>query len=314
LRALFDAAGADGPPTPFHLGFLIGPRINAGGRIGDSSLGARLLMTEDDIEAAQIAQELDRLNRERRVIEAAAVEEAEAEVLATLGPLLDKGSCLVCAAEHWHPGILGLVAARLKERFQRPAFVLALTGETAVGSGRSVPGIDLGRAVLAAVEAGLATKGGGHAMAAGITISSERVDEFRAFLDARLGSALGQTLGSAALVVDATLSAAALTPDLVAALDGAGPFGAAHPEVVVALPRLTIRGVQPVGADHIRIDAQAMDGTRIKAVAFRASNSPLAKGLQGAIGRSVHLAGTLSVNRWGGSSRAELRLLDAALA
>jgi single-stranded-DNA-specific exonuclease len=314
LRALLDAAAADGPPTPFHLGFLIGPRINAGGRIGDSSLGARLLMTDDPLEATSIAAQLDKLNRERRVIEAAAVEEAEAEVLATLGPALDQGSCLVCAAEHWHPGILGIVAARLKERFQRPAFVLALTGATAVGSGRSVPGVDLGGAVLAAVEAGLATKGGGHAMAAGITLSSERVDEFRAFLDARLGSAVGQSMGSAALVVDATLSAAALTPDLVMGLEGAGPFGAAHPDVVIALPRLTLRSVQPVGNDHIRVDAQSMDGTRLKAVAFRAANSSLAKGLQGAVGRPVHLAGTLSVNRWGGSSRAELRLLDAALA
>lgn len=314
LRALFDAAGADGPPTAFHLGFLIGPRINAGGRIGDATLGARLLMTTDAVEAARIADQLDGLNRERRVIESAAVEQAEAEALAAL--MRDEnGGCLVFTSPDWHPGILGLVAARLKERFARPVFALSVNGATAVGSGRSLPSIDLGGAVLAAVEAGILIKGGGHAMAAGITIAVARVAEFRAFLDSRLASAVGEARAGAALQVDATLSARALTSELVAALDSAGPFGAGHPEAVVAFSRLTLRTVQTVGNDHIRLGAETAEGVKLQAMAFRAAGSSLAMDLQRVVGQPVHLAGTLSLNRWGGgAARAELRLLDAALA
>ena len=315
LRALFDVAGADGPPTAFQLGFLIGPRINAGGRIGDSSLGARLLMTEDPLEARQVAEQLDRLNRERRVVELAAVEEAEAEALAKLVGASGDDACLVCASPDWHPGVLGLVAARLKERYGRPVFALSIAGDTAVGSGRSVVGLDLGGAVVAAVAGGLVHKGGGHALAAGVTVAADKLEAFRAFLNDHFAASIGEARAGAALPVDATLSARALTPELIAALENAGPFGAGHPEAIVAFPRVSLKTVQVVGTDHIRVGAETPEGVKLQAVAFRAAGSPLAAELQRGIGRSVHLAGTLALNRWGGGAgRAELRLVDAALA
>ena len=194
LRALFDCAGMDGPPRPYHLGFVIGPRINAGGRIGDAALGAKLLTLTDEAEARRIAEELDRLNRERQVLEAATLEAAEAEALGLLG-LEEKGAAIVTASAGWHPGIVGLVASRLKEKYRRPAFAIAFDGETGTGSGRSIAGIDLGRVVRAAVEAGVLVKGGGHAMAAGLTITQDRLADFRTFLEFTPRRGCGQCAG-----------------------------------------------------------------------------------------------------------------------
>lgn len=313
LRALFDAAKADGPPSAFHLGFLIGPRINAGGRIGEAGLGSRLLMSEDETECQTIAEQLDQLNRERRVIESVAVEQAESEASAMVGLDEAHGRCILCLGEDWHPGVVGLVAARLRERFGRPAFALAVTGTVATGSGRSVPGIDLGRIVHAAVEAGLLIKGGGHAMAAGITLEVANIPAFRTFLDDQLSAEVLAVRNEARLIVDASLTARALTPDLVTGLEGAGPFGAGNPEPIVVFPGHRLTSVQPVGSDHVRITAEAGDGTALKAVAFRAAGTPLGQGLRDLVGRPVHLAGTMSVDRRGnGPGRAELRLIDAA--
>ncbi len=180
LAALFDAAGADGPPRAYHLGYLIGPRINAGGRIGDAALGARLLTVRDELQAREIAMELDQLNRARQQIEKAALLEAEAEALASLG-LEERGAAVIVAGEGWAPGVVGLVAARLKERFERPAFAFALGAIETTGSARSIPGVDIGRVVRAAVEAGLALKGGGHAMAAGVTLTRAKLGDWRAY-------------------------------------------------------------------------------------------------------------------------------------
>ncbi len=188
LAALFDVAGADGPPRAYHLGFLIGPRINAGGRIGDAALGARLLTTRDELKAREIAAELDRLNRARQQIEIAMLAEAEAEAFASLG-LEERGAAVVVAGEGWPAGVVGLIAARLKERFQRPAFALAINGAEATGSARSIAGVDIGKVVRAAVDGGLAIKGGGHAMAAGVTLARDRLGDFRAFLEERLAVA-----------------------------------------------------------------------------------------------------------------------------
>ena len=314
LKALFDAAGADGPPNAYHLGFLIGPRINAGGRIGDAALGARLLMTDDPIEAGRIAADLDRLNRERRVIEGAAVDEAEADAILAFAGDVPDGRTLVCAGEGWHPGVVGLVASRLRERFNRPCFALAIEGERATGSGRSIPGVDIGRLVLEAVASGLLIKGGGHAMAAGVTLATARIAEFRAYLDAAAGEAIVQARHGAALHVDAVLTARALTAELVGTLDSAGPYGAGNPEPVIAVATHQLRAVQPVGTDHLRLTVEAGDGARLTAIAFRAGATALGEGLRAAVGRPVHLAGTLTINRHGGTGRAELRLLDAALA
>lgn len=311
LRALFDAAGAGGPPSVFQLGFLLGPRINAGGRIGEAGLGARLLMSNDDTECQTIAEQLERLNRERRVIEGAALEQADAFAMADAS----SDSCILCWDASWHQGVVGLVAARLRERFDRPAFALAVNGTVATGSARSVPGVDLGELVHAAAAAGLLLKGGGHAMAAGLTIEVDRIPAFRAFLDERLGDRVATLRAAARLHVDASLTARGLTPELVTGLEEAGPFGAGNAEPIVAFPAHRLKAVQAVGTDHLRITADAADGTSLSGIAFRAAGTPLGAGLREGVGRPVHLAGTVSLSRWGGGpGRAELRVVDAALA
>jgi single-stranded-DNA-specific exonuclease len=313
LAALLDIAGADGPPRPYHLGFVIGPRINAGGRIGDAALGMRLLTASDDIEARAIAVELDRLNRVRQQIEIEALAEAEAEALLSLG-LEERGAAVVVAGAKWPPGVVGLLAARLKERFERPAFALTLAGGQATGSGRSIVGVDLGRVVRAAIEAGVAIKGGGHAMAAGVTLATERLGDWRAFLEERLGQAVTKARAEAGLKVDAALTANAATPELVHRLEAAGPYGAGAPDPLFALPRHRLAEVTPVGADgrHLRLRAVAGDGGAVEGIAFRASGKKLGEALTRLRGAPVHLAGTLSVNRFGGRERAQIRVVDVA--
>jgi single-stranded-DNA-specific exonuclease len=313
LAALFDIARADGPPRPYHLGFVIGPRINAGGRIGDAALGVRLLTATDDIEARAIAIELDRLNRMRQLIEIEALAEAEAEALLSLG-LEERGAAVVVAGATWPPGVVGLLAARLKERFERPAFALSLAGGQATGSGRSIVGVDLGRVVRAAVEAGVAIKGGGHAMAAGVTLATERLGDWRAFLEERLGQAVTKARAEAGLKVDAALTANAATPELVHRLEAAGPYGAGAPEPVFALPRHRLAEVTPVGVEgrHLRLRAVAGDGRAVEGIAFRASGKKLGEALTRLKGAPVHLAGTLAVNRFGGRERAQIRVVDVA--
>jgi single-stranded-DNA-specific exonuclease len=313
LAALFDVAGADGPPRPHHLGFMIGPRINAGGRIGDAALGVRLLTAPSDLEARAIAAELDRLNRIRQQIEIEALAEAEAEALLALG-LEERGAAVVVVGATWPPGVVGLLAARLKERFERPAFALTLAGGRATGSGRSIAGVDLGRAVRAAIEAGIAIKGGGHAMAAGVTLMSERLGDWRAFLEERLGEAVTKARAEAGLTIDAALTATAATPELVHRLEAAGPYGAGAPEPMFALPRHRLAEVMPVGADgrHLRLRAVAGDGRAVDGIAFRASGKKLGEALIRLKGAPVHLAGTLSVNRFGGRERAQIRVVDVA--
>jgi single-stranded-DNA-specific exonuclease len=311
LAALLDVADADGPPRPYHLGFLLGPRINAGGRIGDAGLGVKLLMTRDSDEARALAAELDRLNRARQQVETATLEAAEAEAVAALG-LESRGACVVVAGEGWRPGIVGLVAARLKERFNRPAFALALNGAEATGSGRSIAGVDLGRIVRAGVEAGVLIKGGGHAMAAGVTLAAGRLGEFRAFLEERLALPVAAANSCASLEIDSALTAGAATPALVHSIERAGPYGAGNPEPVFALPRHRLADVAPVGANHLRLRAVAGDNQVIEAIAFGAARTALGEGLKRLRGSLAHLAGALTINRYGGREKAQLRLLDAA--
>jgi single-stranded-DNA-specific exonuclease len=311
LSALFDVAGADGPPRAYHLGYLIGPRINAGGRIGDAALGARLLTTRDDMQAREIAAELDRLNRARQQIEIATLAEAEAEALLSLG-LEERGACVVVAGEGWAPGIVGLIAARLKERFERPAFALALNGAEATGSGRSIAGVDLGRVVRAALDAGLIVKGGGHAMAAGLTLPRAGLGDLRAYLEETLNVPVATARENAGLTIDAALAAAAATPALLHSIEAAGPFGAGNPEPTFALPRHRLTELFPVGTDHLRLKAVAADGQAIEGIAFRSVGKPLGEGLRRAKGALTHLAGTLSINRYGGRERVQLRVMDVA--
>ena len=312
LTALMDAARMTGPPEAWHLGFLLGPRINAGGRIGRADLGVRLLLEDDPSEAARIAVELDRLNRERQVIEQAMLAEAEAEAMAALG-LEEKGAIVVTAAAGWHPGVVGLIAARLKERFGRPAFAIALEpGGLGTGSGRSIPGVDLGHVVRRAVAKGLLLKGGGHAMAAGVTLKHSALAEFRAFLEEQLAGAVETARLDNALLIDGAVSAGGASPEMVNTLAQAGPFGAGNPEPVIALPAHTLVYADEVGQAHIRARFRSGDGATINAIAFRALNQPLGQALLQYRGQSVHAAGTLAIDRWNGSERVQLRLIDIA--
>jgi len=310
--ALMDVARLAGPPEPWHLGFLLGPRINAGGRIGRADLGVRLLMEEDPVAAAQIAAELDRLNRERQTIEQATVAQAEAEALAALG-LEEKGAVVVTAAEGWHPGVVGLVAARLKERFARPAFAIALEpGGIGTGSGRSIPGVDLGAVVRRAVGEGLLLKGGGHAMAAGVTVRKDALAAFRAYLEDALGDAVVVARRETALLIDGAISARAAMVDLVTEMERAGPFGAGNPEPMLSLPGHTLVYAEPVGQAHVRARLRAPDGAIVNAIAFRAIGQPLGQALLENRGATLHAAGTVCIDRWNGTERVQLRLVDVA--
>ena len=317
LRALADFARLDGPLTPYHLGFMIGPRINAGGRIGDAALGARLLSTQDEIEAAQLAETLDRLNRERQTAEAMMVEQAEAQIMARSGIGAEPDDkVLVASSEDWHPGIVGLVASRLKERFRRPVFALARNAEGQwVGSGRSVPGADLGRAVRAAVEKGLAVKGGGHAMAAGVTLLPDHVDAFRDSLEQALQAQINEALADDGLAIDAAVTARGANPDLLNAIEKAGPFGSAHPDPLFVLPSHQVIDAQTVGQNHLRLKLRAGDGATIGGIAFRAADQELGQKLKEARGGlPIHIAGQLTLDRWGGGERVQIRVIDAASA
>ena len=312
LTALMDVARLGGPPEPWHLGFLLGPRINAGGRIGRATLGVELLMEDDPTECARIAAELDRLNRERQEIEIATVAQAEAEAMAALG-VEEKGAVVVTAAEGWHPGVVGLVAARLKERFGRPAFAVALEpGGIGTGSGRSIAGVDLGRVVRQAVSEGLLVKGGGHAMAAGVTLRRDALGAFRAFLEDALASAVTAARREDALLIDGAVAAAAANGDTVATIARAGPFGAGNPEPVIAFPAHTLVYAEEVGQGHMRVRLRSGDGAIVNAIAFRALGQPLGTALAQSRGRSVHAAGSLVLDRWNGVERVQLRLLDLA--
>ena len=315
LRALADVARLDGPVRPYDLGFLLGPRINAGGRIGDAALGARLLLTHDEVEAGRIAVELDRLNGERQAAEQAMVAEGEAMALLQLGLDEAGGSVVLVASPDWHPGIVGLVASRLKERFQRPAFALAIGPDgVATGSARSVPGVDVGRAVAAAVAEGVAIKGGGHAMAAGVTIPADRLERLRDLLERRFADAVAAYRSDRTISIDAAVTAAGARPELVERIERAGPFGTGHPEPILAMAAHRLVEAAPVGRGHVRARLKAGDGQTVEAIAFRCADQPLGQALLAARGETVHAAGTLAVNRWNGSERVQLRILDLARA
>jgi single-stranded-DNA-specific exonuclease len=310
--SLMDAARLAGPPEAWHLGFLLGPRINAGGRIGRADLGVRLLLEDDPLEAARIAAELDRLNRERQTIEMETVAQAEAEAMAALG-IEEKGAAVVTAAECWHPGVVGLVAARLKEKFGRPAFAIALgPGGIGTGSGRSIPGVDIGRAVRRAVAEGLIEKGGGHAMAAGVTLHKSALAPLRAFLEATLAADVQIARRANGLMIDGAVSAAAANAELVAMIERAGPFGSGNPEPVIALPAHTIAYTEEAGQSHIRVRLKSADGAGVNAIAFRAGGQKLGAALLHNRGRQVHAAGSFALDRWQGEERVQFRLTDIA--
>ena len=311
-RSLMDVARLSGPPEAWHLGFLLGPRINAGGRIGRADLGVSLLLEEDPDKAAQIAAELDRLNRERQIIEMDTLAQAEAEAMAGLG-IEEKGAVVVTAAEGWHPGVVGIVAARLKEKFGRPAFAIALEpGGIGTGSGRSIAGVDIGRAVRGAVAEGLLVKGGGHAMAAGVTLRRDALAALRAFFESTLSADVQVARRANGLLIDGAVSAAAANADLVALIERAGPFGSGNPEPVIALPAHTISYAEEVGQAHIRVRLRSAGGAGVNAIAFRAAGQKLGAALLAGRGRQVHAAGSFALDRYQGEERVQFRLADTA--
>ncbi|MCK0195515.1 single-stranded-DNA-specific exonuclease RecJ [Ancylobacter sp. 6x-1] len=313
LTALMDVARLSGPPKCWHLGFLLGPRINAGGRIGDATLGTRLLLTQDPIEAGAIAAELDRLNTERQVVEKQILAEAEAEAEAALGIDGEGASVILASGQGWHPGVVGLVAARLKERFSRPAFAVAFNGDLGAGSARSIPGVDVGRAVRGAVEAGLLVKGGGHAMAAGLTVARDKLGAFRAYLEEALAETVEDARAVDELAIDGGLSAGAATPELVELIERAGPYGAGNPQPVFAFPAHRLVHVESFSAGHVRVRLKAPDGSMLSGVAFRAATAPLGEALLANRGQLMHVAGTLDIDSWQGRSQVSLRVSDAAV-
>lgn len=311
LSTLCDVAGLKAPPTARDLGFALGPRINAGGRVGQADLGVRLLTTEDRDTAMTIAVELDRLNQERRAIEAAVLEDA-----LTASDGQDNAAVAVVHGNGWHPGVIGIVAGRLKERLNRPAIVIAVDEHgVGKGSGRSVASVDLGAAVLAARDNGILDAGGGHAMAAGLTVRADRIDALTAFLNERLASDVAAASGAAALRIDAVLAPRGVQPDWADAIERAGPYGHGWPAPRIATGPVRIVKADIVGQDHVRLIVSGEDGARIKAIAFRARETALGQTLLAVGGdRRLWLAGKVRKDDWGSRPSAELHLDDAAFA
>ena len=313
LAALARVARIGEPLNVFHLGYLIGPRINAGGRIGDAGLGARLLTLDDPATADRIAVELDRLNQERQAMEAEMLMEAEAEASLEISGGAG-ASVIVTASDRWHPGIVGLLASRLKEKARRPAFAIAFNANgVGSGSGRSIMGLDLGKLVRGAMERGLLVKGGGHAMAAGITIERGNLGALRAYLEEESAHIVSRLRENQSLSIDGALAASGATVSLYEALQKAGPYGSAHPQPILALPHHILADVRGVGRDHVRVTLRGADGKRVNAIAFRAAEGDLGRFLFNNLGQSVHVAGNLSLNHWNGSVTPQIQILDAAL-
>ncbi len=309
IAALADVAGVAEPPEAYHAGFVLGPRVNAGGRIGAPDLGARILATDDAAEAAELARKLDALNRERQAIEARVLADAIAAIEADGGA----HALAFAAGEGWHPGVVGIVAARLKERYNVPACVVALAGETGTGSGRSVAGVDLGACVIAARQAGLVLKGGGHAMAAGFTAARDQLAPLRAFLEERIAARVREARIVPTLTFDGALRPDGATAELVAALARLGPFGSGNPEPRFALPAARIGFAAPAGDAHVRL-AVSPDGPGrpLKAIAFRCLETELGRALLAAQGGALHLAGKLRLDTWNGATGVQLVVEDAA--
>src|SRR6516165_4414018 len=311
LSALAAVAGVNEPLDAYHLGFVLGPRVNAGGRVGAADLGARLLATDDPALAADLAQRLDAYNRERRDIEARTLEAAVAMVEGSVrSPVL-----VFAAAENWHPGVIGIVAARLKERYERPACVVALGSGIGRGSGRSIAGLPLGSAVVAARQAGLLINGGGHAMAAGFTVAAEKLDRLQAFLIERLGDGLDHERLVPELRVDAALSLGAAQAELMGHIEQLAPFGTGNPEPRFVLSGVRVARAEFVGSGHLRCTlADPLDGTRLRAIAFRAAGTPLGQLLTETRGATIHIAGHLRRDTWRGGDAVRLSIDDAASA
>ncbi len=314
LAALSDVAGVKEKPDAYHAGYVLGPRVNAGGRVGASDLGARLLSTDDPIEAMELAQRLEAHNAERRTVEQVVLDEALERVAAEAGRDTD---LVFVAGEGWHPGVIGIVAARLKERYSRPACVVALeqaADGSVIGkaSGRSVRGVDLGAAVIAARQEGLLLAGGGHRMAAGFTVAGDKLDALRDFLHGRISEQVAAVPLVPTLELDGALSVGGAGVGLVTMLDKLGPYGTGNSEPRFAIADARVVRADVVGANHVRCILQGNDGARLKAIAFRALDNDMGQALLNGRGAPFHLAGVLRIDRWNGAEGVQLLIDDAA--
>lgn len=311
LAALIEASRLNRAPVCSDLGFALGPRINAGGRVGKSDLGVRLLTTQDREEARAIAAELDRLNEERRSIEASVQEEAEAMLAGQ-----HNRAVALLAGQGWHPGVIGIVAGRIKEKTGKPSIIIAIDAEgVGKGSGRSIAGVDLGAAIISAREAGLLVAGGGHAMAAGLTISADKVDALADWLDERLASDVTRASANSAMLIDALLTPRGLNPAFIEAMEGAGPYGMGWPGPRIVTGPVRVIKCDIVGKDHVRAIVGGDDGASFKAMAFRQGETALGQMLlHGERGRKYWLAGRAKVDDWGSTPKAELHIDDIAFA
>ncbi len=312
LKALFDVARLNQAPTPYHLGFILGPRINAGGRIGDAALGARLLSGDDEAEAAKIAALLDRLNTERKAIETTMLEEAMAEADRLIDADKD-APIVIVGSDTWHKGVVGLVASRLVERFRRPSCVIAWEekGE-GTGSLRSIAGVDIGTAVRQCVADGLLVKGGGHAMAAGLTVARDRFEKMASRLSAILHDTTSEARRTTALEIDGAMTPSAVTDEFMELIAKAGPYGQGNPQPRFVFPAHRVRYAKVMGDAHIRCTLEAGDGSRMDAVAFRSVGQPHGELLLTSSGMPIHVAGNLRRDSYGGRERTELMVEDVA--
>lgn len=305
FAALAQVAKTTPPCTPYHLGFVFGPRINAGGRVGRCSLGVELLTAKTDAET--LARALDDHNKERRAIESTILDEAMALAAAQI-----ESSILLVEADGWHSGVVGIIAGRVKDRFGKPTFAIGFDGEIGRGSARSVPGFDIGAIVRVARDDGILETGGGHAIAAGVSLKRERLEDFRAFLASHGASARTHSTAAKEFVIDALASCAGSTPALIDEIARLGPFGAGNAEPLLALPDMGVAFADVVGRDHVRLQLQGGDGARLEAIAFRSAKAPLGQGLLASRGKPLHVAGYLRADDWNGRRRVRLQIEDAA--
>ncbi|WND01930.1 single-stranded-DNA-specific exonuclease RecJ [Temperatibacter marinus] len=313
IVALSDVGRVDEAPNAYHLGFVLGPRVNAGGRVGEAGLGARLLALDDYQAARQIADKLDGYNQDRKVIEAHVLDEAFSMMTKKYGPDGGPETLVFVAAKGWHAGVIGIVASRLKEKYNKPAFVLAIeeNGE-AKGSGRSITGVDLGAAVLEAQAKEILVKGGGHAMAAGLTVMEDRLDDLEHFLGAHMAEAVSKASETRTLEIDTVTTFMACQPQMIEDIEKVGPFGVGNPGPKLAFSHVTLTKVDVVGQNHMRAIFTSKDGSSMKAMAFRSLGEPLGNSLEGGIGKKFHIVGKVKVNTWGGRESVEMTLEDLA--
>lgn len=313
LSALLAVAGAEpGPAKTNHAGFILGPRINAGGRIGKSDLGARLLSTDDPVEARQLALELDALNIERREVEANVTEEAVRRVEAT-GAHKDDSALIVVAGEEWHPGVVGIVAGRLRERWRKPVVVIGVDPINRIGkgSGRSQPGMNLGRAIQSAWNDGFLLAGGGHAMAAGLTVPADGIDALRDYLNAKLAEERVEAVAQDWVEIDVLIDPRSASRDLFESFEQLAPFGPANPEPVFAFEGVQVRDAVAMNGGHVRCRLVAADGASVKAISWRCADMPTGKALLAGQG-GLHLVGRLKADDWNGRRGVQFEIEDIA--